>query len=316
MGVSMTTPLQELIHTFDPENLTTPNTTDESTKSHKTLTNWLYCLMQLAMGRNLTTATISDINGDINGLYKGIHPHSSSPDGVSKNTLRTYQLAVKAFYRFHDYDIDPNDIALVKQKRTHVDDRDMLSRDEIHELRGAADNPRDKMVVDLLIYSGQRQGPLRTLRIKDIDLDDATYRYNTDDGGLKGADKRQGKRPLLLAESSVRTWINDYHPDPLPDHYLITTIPSYSRVDPTEPVNEQTMRNVTQKLKDRTDIDKPCYPHALRHNFVIIAVKEYNMDPDEVKFAIGHAKDSMVMEETYSHLSASDYTHKMKVKAG
>jgi integrase/recombinase XerD len=309
--------IRTLIDTFNPDNVAVQNTTDEDDKSLTTLTDWCYRLIRLARHRDLTQATPADISNDLQAIYDGSHPYSTQSSGIKKSSLRPYQIALKAFYRFYDFNTKPDDIALFKTASTPVDDRDMLTREEIHALRDAADNPRDKMVADLIIYSGQRQQALRTLRLKDINLNDATYRYNTDDGGLKNADKRQGQRPLLLAESSVRTWINDYHPDTSnKDHYLITQRPGYSSPDPTEPISDTTMRDIMQKLKDRTDITKPCNPHAMRHNWVTLAVKEYGFKPDQVKFAIGHSKNSQVMETTYSHISAEDYTNQMKIKAG
>jgi hypothetical protein len=51
---------------------------------------------------------------------------------------------------------------------------------------------------------------------------------------------------------------------------------------------------------------KPTHPHALRHNFVTIALRR-GMDESAIKHQIGHASDSSVMESTYAHLKDSDH---------
>lgn len=163
---------------------------------------------------------------------------------------------------------------------------------------------------DLLIYTGQRREALRTLRVKDVDVDDGTYRLNPEVDGLKGADDTNGKRPLLGAKGSIRTWL-DYHPAPdEPDAYLITARPSYSAVDPHEPVSGETIRRIMADIKADTDIQKPMNPHAMRHNFVTIAKRDYDLPDDTIKYLVGHSPASQVMETTYSHLSGDDHVER------
>ena len=74
---------------------------------------------------------------------------------------------------------------MFEQQSTVVDPGNMLTPDEFHALRQAPEHPRDKAIVDLFLYTGQRNTAIRTLRIKDIDLDEAKYRLNTEADGLK-----------------------------------------------------------------------------------------------------------------------------------
>ncbi|MFB6197065.1 MAG: tyrosine-type recombinase/integrase [Halobacteriaceae archaeon] len=119
--------------------------------------------------------------------------------------------------------------------------------------------------------------------------------------------KQGQRRPLLLAEPSVRNWI-ELHPDKHnPDAYLITAHPRYSTPDPTEPVDHTVLTYLMDKLKDETGIQKPLHPHSLRHNFVTICKRDYDMDNDVIKHLIGHNPGSRVMETTYAHLDDDDY---------
>jgi len=167
-----------------------------------------------------------------------------------------------------------------------------------------------------LLYTGQRSTAIRSLRIKDVDLDDGVYYLNGNVDGLKGADRNGRKRPLLGAVGSIREWLR-YHPDPdNPDAYLITTKPRYSDVDPESMVSRNTIRRATTKLGEKAGIDKPTNPHTIRHNFVTIAKREYGMDDNTVKHLIGHAPDSNVMETTYAHLTDEDFIQAAEEAAG
>jgi hypothetical protein len=59
-------------------------------------------------------------------------------------------------------------------------------------------------------------------------------------------------------------------------------------------------------MKERTGVDKPLNPHALRHNFVTIALRQ-GVPESAIKHQLGHAPDSRVMESTYAHLKDSDH---------
>jgi hypothetical protein len=111
----------------------------------------------------------------------------------------------------------------------------------------------------------------------------------------------------------VRDWLRD-HPDPQPDHYFITGLPSASRKDPTSPMTAETIRHTMETLKERTHdrddvvtVKKPCHPHMMRHNFVSMCRRHPDVTDADIKFYIGHNAGSDVMETTYSHLSSEDH---------
>ncbi|WP_254542781.1 site-specific integrase [Halomarina pelagica] len=319
----------ELCAAFDPDDMTVPLPTDgehandTKPKQPNTLSYWSQHLKRVAerLGvdgyeTTLTDATADDINRLMTDLRTGAHP-SVKDDGLANNTIRNEQGCVRRFYRYHtDLGVDPNEIALINGDETHVDDRDMLTREEIDRIRDVATHPRDLAIFDLLLYTGQRNTAIRSLRIKDIDLDAGVYYLNGDTGGLKGADETGSKRPLLGAVGSIREWLR-YHPDSdNPDAYLITGKPRYTDVDPERMVSRNTLQYAMNQLKKKAEIDKPMNPHAIRHNFVTLAKREYNMDDATVKHLIGHSPDSTVMETTYAHLSDDDHIRAAEVAAG
>jgi site-specific recombinase XerD len=72
----------------------------------------------------------------------------SGCDGMTKETIRTYQFALRIFYRFHaDLALDPDDIPIYPETRTNsVDSEDMLSKPEIERLKSNIKHPRDAAI--------------------------------------------------------------------------------------------------------------------------------------------------------------------------
>lgn len=244
-------------------------------------------------------------------------------DNLSDQTVRQRQAAAIKFYRFHETAVDPDAISLTSvENGSKVDERDMFTRDEIHALREACDNLRDRCLLEMLIYTGQRIRAIQTLRLKDIDLDEGVYYLNTDEAGLKGADKTGKKRPLLGAEAAVRDWI-DCHPTGNAEDYLITALPSATRTNGAgEYLSLPAIRHRLWTIADRADVydretkeGKPPNPHNFRHYFVTVCYREYEMDPSTIKFLIGHGQDSTVMETTYQHLTDEDHINAARRKS-
>lgn len=296
----------EYANAYDADNITTPKPEGESHKTLSTLRSYVNDLNRVARHTELATATGEDINQAMQAFLDG-SAEGVKDSGLAKSTVRTYQMITKSFYGYHDLECDPQEIASLKEQSSPIDPDDMLTREEIQTLRDACDHPRDRAIVDLFLYTGQRATAIRTLKIKHIDIQDGTYKLNGEASGLKGADENANRRPLLLAEPSVRNWL-DLHPAKDDgEAYLITAKPRYSDTDPYEPASHDVFTYLMDKLKDETGISKPIHPHALRHNFVTIAKRDYDMDNEVIKHLIGHAPGSQVMETTYAHLSDDDF---------
>lgn len=188
--------------------------------------------------------------------------------------------------------------------------------EDIHAIRDACEHPRDKALIDLLLYTGQRISALLNLRIKDVDVEEGVFYLNEEDGDLKGAD---GKKPLLYAEKAVRKWLRSHPKSDDPEAYLLCQkSPNLgnhdyehgSRLDTT------TIYTVMDTLKRRSGVDKPMNPHNFRHTFVTIAARDYNMDFDTIKRIIGHKPGSNVMETTYTHLTDEDVIEQARQDTG
>ena len=71
-------------------------------------------------------------------------------------------------------------------------------------------------------------------------------------------------------------------------------------------MGESSVYETLRRMKERTDVSKSLNPHALRHNFVTIALRR-GVPESAIKHQLGHAPDSRVMESTYAHLKDSDH---------
>lgn len=313
----------ELCNAFDEDNLLVdrPDWSDANSnvnryKEDSTLSQWIYHCMRYAMEvDSLHDTTVRELNQVAQSWVNG-EGDVVGDEGMAKGTIRAYQNSLRVFYRYHDdLGIEYEDIALFRSGDSGPSPRDMLTGSEIQQIRDAADHPRDAALVDLLLYTGMRNTALRTLRRKDIDLGDEVYYYNTEADGLKNVTMVNAPRPLLGAVASVRDWLK-YHPSDDPDAYLITGKPAWNDVDPFQPVGQSTVARVMRQIKEDAEIDKPLHPHMIRHNFVSICKRDYDMDDATIRWLIGHSEGSTVMETTYSHLSGADYRKKAEVAAG
>lgn len=313
--------IRAVVDAFDEERPTSarPSWSDApnrltSYREPSTLANWMYYLTKYAEHVTLTDTTARELNALAGKLIRGELPDKSE---ITKGSARAYQNTARIFYRFHDdLGVEYDEIQVFEQQDSGIDPSDMLTQEEVEQVRNAPDNPRDEAVVYLLLYTGLRNTALRTLRIGDINLEEERYYVNTDAVGLKDFSRPNQPRPLLGSVGAIRAWLR-YHPEPEnEDAYLITGRPKWGRVDPTEPVSDRTISRVMEKVKEETGIDKPLHPHMMRHNFVSICKREYSQDNETIKFLIGHDPDSNVMSTTYNHLSGEDYAVKAEIGAG
>ena len=298
---------------YDEDNLVGDPPDDQKTKSETTLKNYLSGLKKIAPHVALTDTTATELNTVMQGFHDGTLENVKD-SGLSKGSIRIYQNALRQFYYvFDDVGIDPEDITLYKPEDKSVDPADMLTREEIQAMRDAADCMRDLALFDFLIYTGQRNTATRTLRIKDLDLENDRFRLNENADGLKEAEKNGKWRDLLLSSATVKQYLNTEHPAPEdPEAYVFVGRPKYGGPDPKTRLDPTTIGAIVGRLADRAAEEypaiesKPTHPHALRHNFVTIALRR-GMDESAIKHQIGHKHESAVMESTYAHLKDSDH---------
>jgi integrase len=240
-------------------------------------------------------------------------------------TLIGYQCGAQAFYRYHDLGIDPDDIHVYNDtSEPRHDERDMFTEEDVEALRRACGESqlptRNRALLELLIFTGQRIGALLTLKIGDIDIQEGymylNEEYDAENGGLKGALDRGRKRPMFGARKYVRDWIQ-YHPEgDDPDAWLFIGDPSHWKTDPDGHWAKVSADRVLRRIGEAAEIDKPVNAHNFRHYCATVLYRDYDLDRDTIRMLFGHKEGSTVLEETYTHLFDEDYIEKAEVKLG
>lgn len=128
---------------------------------------------------------------------------------MATGTLRNYRKALKKFFRYRGREW-AQDIEIGAMPAREVDTNKILTENEIGALREAADHPRNKALLEVLLDTGLRISAVGTLRVKDIELNGraGTVTLNQEAVGRKGA---SGKRPLTWSKPYVANWL-DVHP--------------------------------------------------------------------------------------------------------
>jgi integrase/recombinase XerD len=313
---------------YDPDNFRLkPPVTDgngrEDTLAASSRLGYARTLHRTAQYHDLHDCTAGELNAHASARMRGDH-ETAKDEGLSQNTIHQNQVAWRAFYRFHqahpdgaDVVVDPEDIVLVERDSGTVDERDMFDADEIDALRTHCRNKRDRAVLELLIYTGQRHNALRMLTVGDVrpDEGESGKLYLPDIEGMKGA---EGKRPLLGAQKACREW-KAAHPTGESEDAFITHVYDWSGHDDIEAgdhLSRQAFGNITKRIGERAGVDKPLNPHQFRHYFTTMAVSKHGMSMDTVRHLLGHAADSRELERTYQHLVDEDHIENAELDMG
>lgn len=295
----------------------------ESTLAVSSRLAYASTLHRTAQYVHLLDCLARELNLFANERLTGAH-ETTGDDGVSQNTVHQNQIAWRTFYQFHenhpdgaDVTADPEGITLVDREETSVDERDMFTSEEVQAMRAATQNKRDRALLELLIYTGQRHNCLRQLTYDDVrpDKGESGVLYIPDDEGMKGA---QGKRPLLGAQKAARAW-RRAHPTQEDDDAFFTHIYDWSGHDDIEPgdhLSRQSFGRIPKRIADRADVDKKANLHNFRHYFCTSAIKDHGMSMDTVRHLLGHAPESRELERTYQHLVDDDHIENAELDMG
>ena len=269
-------------------------------------------------GLDLIDATADEFNGFIDGVH--------DDQGKSKVTLAGYQCAAATFYRYHDdLGVDPEDIHIYNERsKPKHDETDMFTDDEVSSLRaacGASQMPtRNRALLELLVFTGQRIKALVTLRVKDVDVQEGYIylndEYDSENGGLKGALERGRKRPMFGARKYVRDYIQYHRQDAAPDDWLFIGNPSHWKTDPDDHWAEPSASQTLKRIAAEAGVQKPVNPHNFRHYCATVLYRDYDLDRDTIRMLFGHVEGSSALEDTYSHLFDEDYIRKAEVALG
>lgn len=279
-----------------------------STKADATLARYANLLRRIKMfsAIDLCDTTAYKLNVLMDRLQRG-DPDGVKDEGLAAGTIKNYQTTLRKFYEYHSgLGIGKEEITLANPDTQSIDERDIFDKEDIKALRNAPTDSRDKALIDLLLYTGQRISAILNLRLKDINLEEGTFYLNEERGDLKNA---SGKRPLLLAEKAVRDWYHDHpYKGSNPNAFFITHKDNWEgkSYEAGDRLDSSSVYRQLQRIGDMAGVEKPVNAHNFRHTFVTVCKRNYGMDNSTIKRLIGHRPDSNIMETTYTHLTDED----------
>jgi len=298
----------ELAGAYDADNIRLNPPKGEQTLANSSLSNYVRTLRMAAVRLDLLDTDTETVNDLVVEWHKD----------VATTTLKIRASALKKFYRFHRVEsVEPDEIVTPNgdDPGGTFDPEDIMTGDELIEVVQATDNPRDRMITSVLAWTGMRNGCIRALKWGNIDLEADEWTVPDEADGLKGIEKRGNRRPLLGAAEALREWRN-YHVDPSPENYVVTAKSSHHSHDPTTRTDQSTVRRATHTAVEAAGLDKPGNPHMFRHAAVTMWRRRFGMDDGDIKWLLGHAKNSNVMQTTYSHLNDSDRIESVREATG
>lgn len=262
--------------------------------------------------------------GDFRGLLATLTaPKSEGGYGLdpSKSGLAGYKQALRVFFRWLDTEPGYGDfefwdnIDTKSRSPDRVSEDAMLTQEEIAALKKAANNPRDKALIEFLADTGARVSLAAQLRIGDVyDLgtDRPYYKPNPNGVGHKGApDKRY---PIIHSIADLRDYINRHHIDPRDQAPLWHTFRGYDRSNPQDgALSGDRIRALLKECKNRCSVEKPVNPHNFRHS-AITRLSKTGHTPQQIKHIAAWASDRML--ERYDHTTAQERNEELRAKAG
>jgi integrase len=193
---------------------------------------------------------------DVKDLVEWTHDRD-----VSDATVSAYKQVIKRFWRWlaempqgeHPEAVDWINTTTSNGSNGKLP-KDLLTRDDVTDLKDACRNPRDRAFIAMLYETGARIGELIDLTVGDIEDHDHARKVVID--GKTG----QRRLPLLESTPSINRWLND-HPEPRPDASLWCKLRS-----PEQLSYHYIRQKLLVRAKERAGLEKPVNPHHFRHS--------------------------------------------------
>jgi integrase/recombinase XerD len=161
-----------------------------------------------------------------------------------------------------------------------------LSKDEISALFDAADNPKHKLLLELIYSAGLRVSEATNLKVRDLELNEGIAWVRSGKGS---------KDRFFNLAAKLKPELEKVTKDAKPDDYVFK--------GQNGPITPRAVQMAMQKIAQKAGIKKEISPHTLRHSFATHLL-EAGVDIRKIQELLGHADLSTT--QIYTRVSSAE----------
>lgn len=191
--------------------------------------------------------------------------------------------ALKFFYK--EVLKSPQIIAGIKSQKTSKKIPTYLTKDEIERLLLATNNPKHKLLIELMLSSGLRISECITLKIQDINMKEKTIHVKSGKG-----DK---DRITIVSQNTLNNLQRYIAERKYQSEYLFTKKSG-------KPLTPKLAQKIIPLLTRKAGIQKKITPHTLRHTFATLLL-DSGTNLRLIQELLGHS--SISTTQVYTHIS-------------
>lgn len=238
--------------------------------SERTAKTYLYCVNKFLdwSGKELGKVSKRDVRGFLEHL---------SERGLSGNSMNTYHMAIR--FLFEEV-LDKRIWIDIKYSKVPERLPIVLTKEEVKSLFEAIENPKHKLMIELMYSAGLRVSELLNLRAGDLEINKG-YGYVRSGKG--------GKDRLFILSDKLKERIKEliYNNGLSGDSFLFES-------NRNKKYDIRSVQEIIKKACRETGIRKKVHPHTLRHSFATHLI-ENGCSVSEVQGLLGHKSPETTM---------------------
>jgi len=203
-------------------------------------------------------------SGDIKSYLNYMVMHNTEP--------RTMNLALQSLKCFYESYLNKRLFSRIKRSKIPKDMPRVLSREEIAGMIEKTENPKHRLLIELLYSSGLRVGECVRLKIKDIDMNEKLIFIKSGKG--------KKDRYVILSEMFLREMRCYLDKRKRTSDYLFEHNSGH--------ITERTAEEIVKEAAVRTGISHKVYPHLLRASFATHLIQK-GTGIEKIQKIMGHS---------------------------
>ncbi len=207
--------------------------------------------------------------------------------GYSKTSVYLYIRALESFLSFLGF----AELAKLKPPKRPQRVPVYLSEADVKLMIENADNLRDRLIIEMLAYTGIRVSELCNIRYNDVDLARTTIKIRSGKGD---------KDRIVLFRGEILNDLNLYIHDLKFKYHKVNFLFPTKKSSHISPIS---VERIIRRVAKKAGIDKKVTPHVLRHTFATTLLRN-GADIRIIQILLGHSNISTT--QIYTHVDNND----------